>query len=151
MFLLVSDDAMLFSTSPHAPSCNTDAWNVLLKYSSLYKSHTFSFLAYFIKVLGDVTRLITPEFNINFGFVDSLSEATILHNAICKFISDKLNTNIYFAEYLQLAPFNCPTRLIPLRCMLCIILFFNPFLFASFTCTFSKWWNTKKGVKRSAQ
>jgi hypothetical protein len=29
--------------------------------------------------------------------------------------------------------------------------FLNPFLFASCTCTFSKWWNTKKGVKRSAQ
>jgi hypothetical protein len=29
--------------------------------------------------------------------------------------------------------------------------FFNPFLFASCSCTFSKWWNTKKGVKRSAQ
>lgn len=122
MFLLVSDLAMLLSTSPHAPSCNTDAWNVLLKYTSFYKSHTFSFLTYFIKFLGDVTRLITHEFNTNFGFVNSLSEATILHNAICKFISGKLKANIYFAEYLQLPPFNCPTKQIPLRCMPCIML-----------------------------
>jgi hypothetical protein len=27
----------------------------------------------------------------------------------------------------------------------------NPFLFASCTCTFSKWCNTEKSVKRSAQ
>jgi hypothetical protein len=32
-----------------------------------------------------------------------------------------------------------------------LFFFLNPFLFASCTCTFSKWLNTKKGVERSAQ
>jgi hypothetical protein len=42
-------------------------------------------------------------------------------------------------------------NIVTISVSLCFCIFFNPFLFASCTCTFSKWWNTKKGVKRSAQ